>query len=207
MSDLTCLCTDPIQSLANEKCSAQDYGNQIVKVFIQKETGTDFDSTAGNDVTVLADWQTRLAADNDDRIAVFGNLASAERASADPNKEENNDVPYGGQEIIDRPQAITAMMKYLSQDDFNKANQIACWGLNRMWFLDNNDWLWAANTSTGAGVAGVSVTTGTFQQMGIGTKDKMPINFNWNGVCQPVPVAKLSFLRTVEGSNDSGSIL
>lgn len=203
---LECLCTDPLQSVANEKCSAPSYGNQIVKIFVQKETGTDFDGVTYN-VNTEADWQTLLAADNDDRIVVFGSLASADRPSSDPNVEEGNDVPYGGQEVIDRPQSITAMMKYLSQDDFNKVNQINCWGTTRMWYLDNNDYLWAFNTTTGEGIPGVSVTTGTYQQSGIGTKNKLPVTFSFNNVCQPVPVAQLSFLRTIEGSNESGSVL
>lgn len=203
---LECLCTDPLQSVANEKCSAPSYGNQIVKIFVQKETGTDFDGVTYN-VATEADWQTLLAADNDDRIVVFGNLASADRPSSDPNVEEGNDVPYGGQEVIDRPQSITAMMKYLSQDDFNKVNQINCWGTTRIWYLDNNDYLWAFNTTTGEGIPGVSVTTGTYQQSGIGTKNKLPVTFSWNNVCQPVPMGQYTFLRTIEGSNESGSVL
>lgn len=207
MSNLECFCNDPLQSVVNEKCSAVSFGNQIVKVFVQKTTGTDFDGTGGNSATVEADWQTKIAADNDDRIVVFANLASATRPSADPNVEEGNDVPYGGQEIIDRPQSIEAMMKYLSQEDFTYVNRTNCWGLTRIWFLDNNDWLWAANSSTGAGVDGVSVTLGTYAQEGIGSKNKLPVKFTWNGECQPVPVAQCSFLRTIEGSNESGSTL
>jgi hypothetical protein len=203
---LECLCTDPLQTVANEKCSAPNYGNQIVKVFIQKETGTDFDGVT-YDISSEADWQTLLAADNDDRIVVFANLATTDRPSADPNVEEGNDVTYGGQEVIDRPQSITGMMKYLSQDDFNKVNQINCWGTTRMWYLDNNDYVWAFSTSTGEGIPGVSVTTGTYQQSGIGTKNKLPVTFSWNNVCQPVPVGQYSFLRTIEGSNESGSTL
>lgn len=204
---LECLCTDPLQSVANEKCSAPNYGNQIVKWFIQKETGADFDGTLNNAVTVEADWQTKLAADNDDRIAVFGSIAGMERPSSDPNMEEGNDVPYGGKEPIDRPQEATGNLKYLSQDDFNKVNQINCWGTMRGWYLDNNDWLWAFNTTTGEGIPGVTVTTGTYSQAGIGTKNKLPITFSWNNLCQPVPIAQLTFLRTIEGSNVSGSIL
>lgn len=204
---ITCICTDPLQSPTNDKCAAVTYGNQIVKVFFQKETGADFDGTAGNDVEVEADWQTRVAADDDDRIVIIGNLAGAERPSADPNVEEGNAVPYGGQEVIDRPQSITAMLKYAKQETFRQLDQIACWDLTRMWFLDNNNWLWGFNTTTGEGIPSVSVTTGTYQQMGIGTKNSNPITISWNNVCQPVPIAQLSFLKTLEGNNESGSTL
>jgi hypothetical protein len=203
---ISCLCTDPLQSPANNKCGALQLGNQIVKVFFQKETGTDFDGTTGNNVTVEADWQTRLAADDDDRIVIFENLAGAERPSSEPNKEDGNAVPYGGTEIIDRPQSLTAMFKYLSQDTFAKLNQVTCWDLTRMWFLDNNNYLWAIDTD-GAGIPSVSVITGTYQQMGIGTKNSNPFTASWNNVCQPVPVAQLSFLKSIEYSNESGSTL
>jgi len=113
---LICDCISPLQSPDNDKCSALQLGNQIVKVFVQKETGTDFDGTTGNDIEVEADWQTRLAADDDDRIVVFSNLGGAERPSAEPNVEEGNAVPYGGKEVIDRPQSITAFLRYISAD-------------------------------------------------------------------------------------------
>lgn len=204
---ITCLCTDPLQSPDNNKCGAIPYGNQIVKLFFQKETGTDFDGTSGNTITVEADWQDRLAADNDDRIVVIPNLAGAERPSAEPNKEEGNLVPYGGTELIDRPQTITGFLKYISASTLRQLDQMACWDLTRLWFLDNNNYLWAFDATTGAGVPSVSVITGTLQQMGIGTKNNNPITVTWNNLCQPVAVAQLSFLKSIEGSNESGSTL
>jgi len=199
-------CNNPLQSISNEKCGAPKFGNQIVKFFLQKQTGADFDGTLNNDIEEEADWQSRLAADDDDRIVVIPNLASTERPSADPNLEEGNDVPYGGSEIIDRPQSITGAMKYLNQEDFALVRKINCWDQVRLWFLDNNNWLWAFAT-TGEGIPGISVVTGTYQQMGIGTSNRTPITLSWNNICEPVPVAQLSFLRNIEGSNESGSIL
>ena len=99
------------------------------------------------------------------------------------------------------------MLKYLSANTFRQLDQMACWDLTRFWFLDNNNYLWAFNATTGEGIPSVSVITGTYQQMGIGTKNNNPIEVTWNNLCQPVPVAQLSFLKSIEGSNDSGSIL
>jgi hypothetical protein len=204
---LTCSCADPLETATNDKCAAIAYGNQIVKIFAQKVTGTDFDASGGNTITVEADWDTKLAADDDDRIVVFSNLTNALRPSADPNIEEGNEVTYGGKNIIDRPQSITADFKYLAQSTFRALDQVACWDLVRIWFLDNNGYLWAQNTSTGAGIPDVSVTTGTYAQEGIGTKNRNPMEFSWNNICQPVPVAQLNFLKYKEGSNESGSTL
>lgn len=203
---ITCVCTDPLQSPDNDKCGAPQYGNQIVKIFAQKETGTDFDGTSGNDITLEADWQTRVAADNDDRIVIFSNIAGAERPSSDPNVEDGNAVPYGGTEVIDRPQTITGMFKYLSASSFRQLDQVACWDLTRIWFLDNNNYLWGF-TTTGNGIPGVSFITGTYSQAGIGTKNSNPFTVSWNNICQPLPIGQFAFLRTLEGSNVSGSTL
>lgn len=210
MSAIDCVCEDPLQNIPNDKCDAEQFGNQIVKIFAQKMTGADFDGSGGNTITVEADWQTKLAADDDDRIVVIPNLTGAVRASAEPNMEEDNDVPYGGVEIIDRPQNIVFNLKYFSAATFAKMDQVACWGLIRFWFLDNNDYLWCADVSTGEGIADASLILTTMGQAGIGTKNKAENNqIKWNNLCQPRSSAalKLSFLKTLEGSDVSGSVL
>ena len=40
MSSISCLCADPLASVVNDACSAVKYGNQIVKLFVQKMDGT-----------------------------------------------------------------------------------------------------------------------------------------------------------------------
>jgi hypothetical protein len=210
MSSITCVCDDPIQNIPNDKCDALQFGNQIVKIFAQKMTGTDFDGTGGNTITVEADWLTKLASDDDDRIVVIPSLSGAVRPSAEPNMEEGNDVPYGGVEIIDRPQEITFNLKYFSTPTFEKMDQVACWGLIRFWFLDNNDYLWCSDVTTGAGIEDASLILTTMSQAGIGTKNKSENNkIAWNNLCQPrsSSALKLSFLKTLEGSDASGSTI
>ena len=68
MSSISCLCADPLAAVTNDPCSAVKYGNQIVKLFVQKMDGATFDGQVGNDVTVEADWDTKLAAVDDDKI-------------------------------------------------------------------------------------------------------------------------------------------
>lgn len=210
MSAITCVCDDPIQNIPNDKCGAIQFGNQIVKIFAQKMTGTDFDGTGGNTITVEADWLTKLAADDDDRIVIIPNLTGALRPSAEPNMEEDNEVTYGGVEIIDRPQEITFGLKYFNSSTFAKMDQVACWGLTRFWFLDNNDYVWVSDLSTGAGIPDASIILTTLGQAGIGTKNKAENNkIKWNNLCQPRSATslKLSFLKTLEGSDASGSTL
>lgn len=204
---VTCVCDDPIESPSNSKCGAIDYGSQIVKVFFQKATGTDFNGAAGNTITVEADWDTRLAADDDDRIVVIGHLANGVMPATDPNVEEDNAVEYGGIEVIDQPREITADMKYLTSADLAILDYVNCWDFVRMWFLTNRNWVWGGNATTGAGIANVSVLTRGYQMEGIGTKNRKGLRVKWNELCDPKPIAQLAFLATKEGSNTSGSTL
>ncbi len=210
MSAIECECDDPIQNIPNDKCDAIKFGNQIVKLFCQKMTGADFDGTSGNNILVEADWLTKLAADDDDRIVVIPNIAGATRPSAEPNIEENNDVPYGGVEAIDTPREIMFNLTYFTEQIFAKMDQVKCWGLTRLWFLDNNDYLWCADVSTGEGIPDTSLILTSMGQMGIGTRNKAENNrVKWNNDCQPrsSQALKLSFLKTLEGSDVSGSTL
>lgn len=201
MSSITCLCADPLASVTNDPCSAVKYGNQIVKIFVQKMDGTAFDGGVGNDATVEADWDTKLAAVDDDKIVVIGSVIGT-RESAEPTLEEGNDVPYGGAEIIDRPQTISFAMKYLSETSFAELDKTVCWGKVRVWFLDNENYLWGsevavAATEGGNGIEDANIITATLSQAGIGTRNRIENNqIRWNDLCQPVPVGQFAFLKT-----------
>ena len=82
MSSISCLCADPLASVVNDACSAVKYGNQIVKLFIQKMDGTAFDSTVGNDVAVEADWDTKIAAVDDSKIISIGSINYCSRSNS-----------------------------------------------------------------------------------------------------------------------------
>lgn len=207
MADLSCLCADALESVTNDKCSAVDYGTQIVKVFFQKMTGADFDGTSGNDVSVEADWNTRIVSDTEDRIAVIGNLANASLAGTDPNVEEDNAVPYGGVEIIDWSREFTAELKYLTASGIAELDQIGCWPLVRVWFLTNKNYLFGGDATTGAGIENASVIPMSYRIEGIGTKNRAGIRIKWNNICNPRPIAQLDFLSTLDGSNASGSTI
>lgn len=198
MSSISCLCADPLATVTNDACSAVKYGNQIVKIFVQKMDGLTFDGTVGNDVAVEADWDTKLAAVTDDKIVTIGSIIGT-RDSAEPTIEEGNDVPYGGAEIIDRPQAMNFVVKYASENTFAEIDKTVCWGKVRVWFLDNEDYLWgsALEINGGDGILDANIITTTLSQAGIGTRNKMENNqIRWNELCQPVPVGKYSFLKT-----------
>lgn len=198
MSSISCLCADPLASVTNDACSAVKYGNQIVKLFIQKMDGTTFDGTVGNDVSVEADWDTKLAAVNDDKVITIGSIIGT-RDSAEPTIEEGNDVPYGGAEIIDRAQAMSFIIKYFSETTFAEIDQSVCWGKVRVWMLDNENILWGSTlaASGGDGILDANIISTTMSQAGIGTRNKSENNqVRWNELCQPVPVAKLDFLKT-----------
>jgi len=198
MSSISCLCADPLASVVNDACSAVKYGNQIVKLFVQKMDGTAFDNTVGNDVSVEADWDTKIAAVNDDKIITIGSIIGT-RDSAEPTIEEGNDVPYGGAEIIDRPQAMNFIIKYASESTFAEIDKSVCWGKVRVYMLDNEDYLWGSTLAVdgGDGILDANVISTTLSQAGIGTRNKMENNqVRWNELCQPVPVGQYSFLKT-----------
>lgn len=192
---VTCSCDDNVVSVPNTKCVATDYGNQIVAIFYQKMEGEAFDGTSGNDITVEADWDTKLVADGVDRIGLIPYLTGAERPSQTGNVESDNDVPYGGEELIDVPQSITFDTKYLSAGYFAQIEKLKCSNAYRIWFLDNKNYVWGS-TTTGNGVENAYFRKATVAQMGIGTRTKAEGHqFMWNDQCEPLPISQLTFLR------------
>jgi len=174
-------------------------------MFFQKMEGTAFDGAGGGDITSLSDWQAKIAATGADHIASISDITGSIRASVTGNTETANDVPYGGTEVIDMPQNIVFDLKYFSAATFAQLDQLRCWGLVRFWFLDNQNYVWGS-TSTGNGVEFSSVLPATFGQAGIGTKNKATGNqVTWNNLCQPLPIAQLPFLATIDQTFNSGS--
>jgi len=200
---VTCACATDLVSVENQACSQLDLGNQIVKIFIQKMDGSPFNGAAvvgteGGDLTDEADWDAKLGATGDDKIVVIPDVTGAIREPAEPNIEEGNDVPYDGAEVIDRPQSISFDIKYFSANTFQQMDDLICAGKVRMYFLDNNDYLWVGDVATEDGIVDVSILTTTMGQAGIGTKNKASGNIaRWNNLCQPRPFGtKLPFLKS-----------
>jgi len=65
--------------------------------------------------------------------------------------------------------------------------------------FDNENYLWGSTlaASGGDGILDANIISTTMSQAGIGTRNKSENNqVRWNELCQPVPVAKLDFLKT-----------
>ncbi len=206
---VTCVCTDALNKLNNDKCNSVNYGNQIVKFFFQKKDGAWFDGTAGNDITLLADWSTKLIAETDDKIVTLDNVAAGVMPASDATFEEGNDVPYGGKEMVELNGTITGAIKYLSANLFPVIDEVNnCWGMTRVAFLDNNNWLWLAQTPTepfrAIEDASVFITNPIVE--GIGTRTKSTFEITWKGTCIVKPFAQLDFLATLD-TNTSGSAI
>ena len=197
---ITCSCATDLASVTNEPCSATPYGNQIVKMFLQKMTGVGFDGTVGNDITIEADWDTKIAASGDDKIMIIPNIAGAVKESVEPNIEEGNDVPYDGADIIDRTHTITFDLKYLTESSFGEIDQLSCPVKYRLFYLDNESYLWGGSLQVAGaadGIENVSVVMSSYGQAGIGTKNKFAGNMvRWNSLESVKPVGQLSFLGT-----------
>lgn len=200
---ISCACATDLVSITNQACSQLDLGNQIVKIFIQKMDGSPFSGTAlagtaDGLITLEADWDAKLGATGVDKIVVIPNVSGAIRESIEPNIEEGNDVPYDGVEVIDRPQSISFDIKYFSAATFQQMDDMVCAGKVRMYFLDNNDYVWVGDVTSQDGIPNVSIMTTTMGQGGIGTKNKATGNMaRWNNLCQPRPFGtKLPFLKS-----------
>jgi hypothetical protein len=200
---ITCACATELASISNLPCDATPFGNQIVKLFLQKMAGSPFDGaaivgTVGGDISLEADWDAKLAAVGDDKIVIIPNLAGAVKESTDPNIEEGNDVPYDGADIIDRTHTITFDMKYMTAASFAEIDQFSCPVKYRLYYLDNNDYLWMGDVTTEDGVSNVSVVMTSYGQAGIGTKNKFAGNIvRWNSLEGVQPSAtQLPFLAT-----------
>ena len=202
MGTLSCLCSDDLVGFGIDNCDDTKYGNQIVKLFIQKMDGSPFtgatlSGTEFGIITEEADWDAKIGATGDDTIIIIDDIIGI-RPSAEATIEEGNDVRFGGVEVIDRPQTITFSMKNFNQAIFKSIDTVACWDKVRFWFLDNRDYLWAGETATdgGNGVEDANVIMTTMGQAGIGTRNKMEnCQIRWNNLLQPVEGAQLSFLK------------
>lgn len=196
MSVIDCLCSDDIDGVDNFKCNSETYGTQIVALLYQKPGGTEFDGTSGNDITVSADWQTRLTATGEDKIAAIPYISSATLPAPEDTLAEDNDVAYGGQELEDRKQMITFDLRYLSSTIFDQLDTITnCTGLVDVWFLDNLGWIWGA-TSTGGALQNVSLLMKTPALEDITSKTKVVGNTaTWHSPCTHRPIAQVTFLQ------------
>jgi hypothetical protein len=88
---------------------------------------------------------------------------------------------------------------------FAQLDEVQCWGMVRVYFLDNMNYLWGT-TLAGDGITNASVIPATFAQEGIGTRNKATGNkVTWNNLIQPIPLGNLPFLATKDETFGSGS--
>lgn len=189
----TCDCNDPLNSIQNDRCTDAGFGIQLTQISIQKMTGVDFDGTNGNDILVEADWDTKIAAIADDKIILL--QCNALRPPATPNLLTGNDVPFGGQIALDRPQEINGFITFPSQQTLEDINAASCWPEVKIGFSDNQDWFFASKSPNGEFIPNASIVFDTLAQEGFGTKARIPFKITYNNNCQPVAIAKLPFLR------------
>ncbi len=199
---LTCdECTTAINGVSTDRCDQVNYGNQVVKLFLQKMEGEQFDGTVGNDVEVAADWATKIAAVTDDHVAIIPNI-TATIPEQDPTIEEGQDVPYGGIEAIESTFLLEGVIRYLNETVFTEVEKLTyCTSPFRLWFLTNTDWLFGAdvqvNAALGEGFDSCSFMAKTPGIDGIGTKMKIKFSIKRVTPCMPKPVANLPFLKSI----------
>jgi len=191
-----CLCADPLGSITNDKCADAFFGAQLVKLFIMKQNGTDFDGTTGNTISVEADWQTKLTALDDEKIVALD--ITGTKPLGDPTTLTGNDVPYGTTIVVDRPQSITGFLTFPTNTTMDEVNKANCWGNVKFAFLDNNGWLWVYKKPLGEFVPNATMIFTGLEQGGIGTKARVGFNLTWNNLCFPTNIGQYPFLPNLQ---------
>jgi len=140
MSICTALCDGCIPKVAIPNCGDIDLGKSLVKIFIQKTSGSGF--TNYTNLASQAEWQTKLAiadyGDCDDRIVAIGDLHDG----MVPQAEQATEVaPYGGQELINMNNTATWKIKRFNADLVATIDKLRCIDTYNFWFLTNKYYL------------------------------------------------------------------
>lgn len=203
---LTCTCDGTsLVAIPNDPCSAPKWGEQIVGIFVQRIAGSPFDGvplasgTTGGDITLVADWEAKMAALDDDKIVFLHNLAGTEVADVTRRSREGNDVPYGGLEILNMARSFSGRIQYPNNDTITAVNSSRCWGKVRVWILDNNGYLQGGD----AGIENVNVNVDALKRPGIGSAipTHFPFSVDWEDIEEKaMSDTALTFLKTLDNA-------
>lgn len=178
----TCNCPLPteISDLTQTTCP-ENFG-QIQKVIIQR-AGDVFDGSAGNDITVLADWQTRLAASDDTKAVVTPYVYNAIITAGESitNGGGDNTTLNGEVELVGvNPSTFSAMFQGLNSTQIAELQTLNCETSLTVYFITQDGKIVAKEEPTGS-YSGFPVTSffvGDKSNEGFATKDKNSFSFN-----------------------------
>jgi hypothetical protein len=156
--------------------------NQIQKFAIQR-SGFTFDGTAGKDITLLADWQTLLAAADDTHAVVtpFVYEAAITAGEAITNGGGDNSTLNGESELTGvNPSSFAGMFKSLSKDVIQALFDLRCESGLVVYFFNENGDIIAQEKTTGefTGFPISSFFVGDTNNEGFATNDTHATSFN-----------------------------
>lgn len=179
---LSCLCPNPtsIGDIPAQTCP--ENFNQIQKFAIQR-SGFTFDGTAGKDITLLADWQTLLAAADDTHMVVtpFVYEAAITAGEAITNGGGDNSTLNGESELTGvNPSAFSGMFKSLSKEVIQALFDLRCEKNLVVYFFNENGDIIAQEKTTG-NITGFPISSffvGDTNNEGFATNDTHATSFN-----------------------------
>jgi len=179
---LSCQCPNPtsIGDIPSQTCP--ENFNQIQKFSIQR-AGYTFDGTAGNDITLLADWQTLLAAADDTHMIVtpFVYEAAITAGEAITNGGGDNSTLNGESELTGvNPSTFGGMFKSLSKEVIQALFDLRCEKDLVVFFFNENGDIIAQEKTTGefTGFPISSFFVGDTNNEGFATNDTHATSFN-----------------------------
>jgi hypothetical protein len=181
---LNCLCPLPtaITTITPNTCP-ENFG-QIQKIAIQRQ-GFDFDGTTGNDIEVLADWQSRIALSTSEKIQVspfIYNFVSA-AGEAITNGGGDNTTLNGEVELVGiNKSAASGMFKSLSSAVINALQSYNCETALGVYFINADGKIIAQELTTGTYTPFPisSFFVGDKTNNGFATKDENALSFQLN---------------------------
>lgn len=178
-------CDGGICNVVIPQCVGDDFGQEIVKIFVAKNEAADFASLV--DLATIGTWQTKLGydctgANKNDRIVVIGNLYDGVKP---PSENETQPAPYGVTELVQSTHTITFAIKRWDADLIDAINDIRCRNSVKFWYLTDTGWLFGGTT----GYENSSIVWGHIEHNGPGGgKVKSSNTITWKGIDQSVPV-------------------
>jgi hypothetical protein len=178
----SCNCPLPaaISDLTASTCG-ENWG-QIQKVIIQRR-GDTFDGTLGNDITVLADWQTRTGAADDTKAVItpFVYNAIVTAGESITNGGGDNTTLGGEVELVGvNPSVFAGMFQSLTSAQIAELQTLNCENSLGVYFVTQDQKIIANEVSTGeyTGFPVSSFFVGDKGNEGFATKDKNAFSFN-----------------------------
>ena len=177
------LCTGCIDKIEIPNCGDTDLGKAIVKIFIQKVSGTGFDDEA--DLSLEASWQSKMAiadyGDCDDRIVSIGFLHDGVIPDGD---QATIIAPFGGQELINMTNTVTFKIKRYNANLIEAIDKLRCLNAVNFWFLTDKLYLFGGLK----GYTNASIAWGNYAMEGFDNKSGSNNTVTWTGIQQHKPV-------------------